>query len=268
MLLAFDIGNTSVSFGLFDISGDETKLVVSSRVALRKNACADEYSVLIKDILRLKLGGDDPVIDSSAISCVVPSALTAVSDAAEILSDRPPYIICPGVKTGFRISIYDPACLGADIVSNAAAALLTVEPPLVIFDAGTANTITVIDGSGTLIGTVITPGLRISAAALHEHAELLESVPIDGGKLPLIGRDTDESVRSGIVYGSAVMLDGYVRNIRETVVKTSDRPEAKLGLVATGEFGRLITDHCRNKFVYDASLTIKGIAALYRKNTK
>ncbi len=268
MLLALDIGNTSISFGLFDMAAEPSRLVVSSRIALRKNASADEYAVLIRHILSLKLSGSELDIDSSAVSSVVPSALSPVCSAAHLLSGHEPYVICPGIKTGFRIGIYDPACLGADIVSNAAAALLIAKPPFVIFDAGTANTITFVDSTNTLIGTVISPGLRISASALHEYAELLESVPLEGGKLPLIGRDTDESVRSGLVNGSAIMLDGFVRNIRESVVRSSDTPDAKLGLVATGEFGKLITDNCRNKFYYDDSLTIKGIAALYLRNCK
>ena len=265
MLLALDIGNTSVAFGLFDLSSDESASspVVLSRLAVRKNASADEYAVLISEILRLRLGSD-PIIDSSAISSVVPSTFAAVSDAAMILSGHKPYVIGPGIRTGFRISIYDPACLGADIVSNTAAALEICEPPFIIFDAGTANTITVVDSSCSLIGTIISPGLRISATTLNEHAELLDSVPLGGGKLPMIGRNTDESVRSGIIYGNAMMLDGFVRNIRETIVQKNSLH--KLGLISTGEFARRITEHCRNKFVYDEALTIKGVAALYRRN--
>lgn len=265
MLLALDIGNTSVSFGLFDLS-DSSLLspVVLSRIAVRKNASADEYAVLIRDVLKLRLGGQEPMIDCAAISSVVPSASGVVSEAAAILSGRKPYVIGPGIKTGFRINIYDPACLGADIVSNTAAALDICNSPLVIFDAGTANTLTVIDSDRTLIGTIISPGLRISASALHEHAELLDSVPLVGGKLPMVGRDTDESVRSGLIYGNAMMLDGFVRNIRETVL-AKDSCE-KLGLIATGEFAKQITDHCRNKFLYDEALTVKGVAALYCRN--
>lgn len=268
MLLTLDVGNTSVSFALFDLGDDPDaglpEPVVLSRIAVRKNAGADEYAVLIRDILKLHLGGSDPVIDSAAVSSVVPSASAAIADAATILSGHMPYIIAPGIKTGFRISIYDPACLGADIVSNAAAALLICKPPLVIFDAGTANTITVIDESRTLIGTVISPGMRISASALFEHAELLDTVSLGSGKLPMIGRNTDESVRSGIIYGNAMMLDGFVRNIRESILPKDG--VSKLGLIATGEFARIITDNCRNKFICDDALTVKGIAALFRRN--
>ncbi len=266
MLLAVDIGNTSVSFGLFDMSADRAAAepVVLSRTAVRKNASADEYAVMIREILRLRLNGTDPVIDASAVSSVVPSASLSVAGAAELLSGKKPYIIGPGIRTGFRISINDPACLGSDIVSNVAAALDCCTPPLIIFDAGTANTVTVIDEKSTVIGTIISPGLRISASALSEHAELLDSVPLDDGALPMVGRDTDESVRSGIIYGNAMMLDGFVRSIRETLApKSSDK---KLSLMATGEFATRIISHCRNKFTFDEALTVKGVASLYRRN--
>lgn len=267
MLLALDIGNTSIAFGLFDSGSDDTVKApaVLSRFALRKNASADEYASLIHSIITLRLGAM-PTIDCAAISSVVPSATSAVTDAAAMLSQSVPYIIKPGIKTGFRIGIYDPACLGSDIVANTAAALDICKPPFVVFDAGTANTITFVDESCTFTGAVITPGLRVSAAALHEHAELLDSVPLGGGKLPMIGRNTDESVRSGLIYGNALMLDGYVRNIREmSIPKGSD---TKLGLIATGEFAKVITDLCRNKFMIDDALTVKGVASLYFRNIR
>ena len=267
MLLALDIGNTSIAFGLFDTHSDDTVSapVILSRLALRKNASADEYAAIIRSIVDLRLG-TVPTIDCAAISSVVPSAAAAVTNAAEILSRSEPYVIKPGIKTGFRIGIYDPACLGSDIVANTAAALEICKPPFVVFDAGTANTITFVDESCTFTGTVIAPGLRISSAALHEHAELLDSVPLGDSKLPMIGRNTDESVRSGLIYGNAMMLDGYVRNIREmSIPKGSD---TKLGLIATGEFAEIITKFCRNKFYIDDALTVKGIASLYFRNKR
>ena len=268
MLLAIDIGNTSVAFGLFSSDAPQSAPfdpVMISRVAVRKNASADEYAALISGVLSLRLGSN-PDIDCAAISSVVPSALPAVAEAASIISHAKPYIIMPGIKTGFRIGIYDPACLGSDIVSNTAAALDICKPPLIVFDAGTANTITYVDESCTFKGTVISPGLRISASALHEHAELLDAVALGDGKLPIIGRDTFESVRSGIINGSALMLDGFVRSIRESEIpKGSDK---KLALIATGEFAERITAHCRNKFIYDEALTVKGIASLYFRNIR
>lgn len=267
MLLALDIGNTSVSFGVFDTECSEQKdnLLFSSKVSVQKNRSADEYAVLIKEILGLRFPGFESIeINSAAVSSVVPSVTPAVCGAAEILSGGKPYIIRPGVKTGFKIDIKDPACLGADIVSNTAAAFEILNPPFIIYDAGTANTITVVDGSATLCGTVIMPGIRISASALHENAELLDAVSLSGTDNPIIGKDTAESVRAGLIYGNALMLDGFVRNIREQIVNKD--VGAKLGLVATGGFSRLVVRYCRNKFICDDSLTLRGISLLFHKN--
>jgi len=265
MLLAIDIGNTSVSFALFDKDRNPDELVVSSKISTQKNRSADEYAVLIKQILDLKLGSDYS-IDCSAVSSVVPTVTASVLSAAEILSGSKPYLIRPGIKTDFKISVNDPATLGSDIVSNVAAALEIAEPPLVIFDAGTANTITVIDEQRSLIGTVIMPGIRIASAALHENAELLDSVSVSSSELPIIGKNTEESVRSGLIHGNSLMLDGFVRNIRESF--TAKDSANKLSLIATGGFSELITDHCRNKFFTDTSLTLRGVAALFYKNLK
>ncbi len=265
MLLAVDIGNTSVSFALFDSVSMSVEPIVASKISVQKNRSDDEYAVLIKQILDMRLP-DGYDIDCAAVSSVVPSITNTVVRATKILSGSQPHLIGPGIKTGFKISINDPACLGADIVSNTAAALNVCMPPLIIFDAGTANTITAIDESCSLIGTIIMPGIRISSSALHDNAELLDSVPISGEDMPMIGKNTEESVRSGLVYGNSMMLDGFVRNIRESLVpKDSD---TKLGLVATGGFAKVITDKCRNKFIVDDFLTLRGIATLYYKNVR
>ena len=266
MLISLDIGNTSVSFALFDdsISGDT--LVMASKISYTKNRSADEYAVLIKSIIDLKLGRSNYVIDSAAISSVVPSITDTIIQTAEIISNSKPFIIGSGIKTGFKIGINDPASLGTDIVSNVAAALNVCEAPFIVFDAGTANTITYVDETHNLIGTVITPGIRISAEALCKNAELLDSISLDNPATDLIGKSTVDSMRSGIIYGTSLMLDGYIRNIRENHKSTDS--DNKLSLIATGEFSRLITANCRNKFTVDEHLTHRGIASLYYKNTR
>ena len=266
MLLSLDIGNSSVSFALFDINDPSCPLIVSSKISCTKNRSCDEYAVMIRNILDLKIQSDKYKITCAAISSVVPSVTRSVANAAKILCGSDPFIVGPGIRTGFKISINDPAALGSDIVANVAAALQIANSPLVVFDAGTANTVTVVDNSNTLIGTAIMPGIRVSADALSNNAELLDSISLDSKDLPLIGKTTDQSVRSGLIYGNALMLDGYIRNIRESIIpKDSD---CKLGLIATGGFAEMITSKCRNKFIVDDSLTLRGIAALYLINRK
>jgi len=264
MLLAIDIGNSSVSFGLFTKVDGRPELVVASKVAALKNRSSDEYAVLIKQILDLRLDGKEYTIDSAAIASVVPSLTPSVSAAAEYFTGTTPFTICPGIKTGFKIGINDPSSLGADIVANVAGAATVMKPPFVIYDSGTATTFTVVDSAMTVIGTAIMPGVKISANALTENAELLELATVSSDNLPLIGKDTDEAIRSGLILGSSMALDGFVRNTREMLIcKNSDQ---KLGLVATGGFSGIITPHCRNKFTLDQNLTLRGIAVLYYLN--
>lgn len=266
MLISLDVGNTSVSFALFDnsISGDP--LVMASKISCAKNRSADEYAVLIKSIIELKLGRSSYVIDSAAISSVVPSVTDTIVHTAEIISGSKPFIVGAGIKTGFKIGINDPASLGADIVANVAATFNVCDAPFVVFDAGTANTITFVDESHNLIGTVITPGIRISAETLCKNAELLDSISLDDTDTDLIGKSTVDSMRSGIIYGTSLMLDGYIRNIREKLIASNS--DKKLSLIATGEFSKLITANCRNKFITDEHLTHRGIASLYYKNNR
>lgn len=260
VLLAVDVGNTSISFGLFD---SDEKLLAASKMAVYKSKSADEYAVLIKQLLDFNLSYSDYTIDSAAVASVVPSITPTILSAAQKLSGHTPYQIGPGVKTGFKIAINDPASLGADIVSNIAASLKICEPPLVVLDAGTATTITVIDDSRTLIGTVIMSGIRISADALKYNTELLDTISLDSDDVPMIGKNTDQAIRSGLINGNSFVVDGYIRWIRETVVSgASDR---KLGLIATGGFAGAVTKNCRNKFLIDDNLTLRGIAALYYK---
>lgn len=263
MLLAIDIGNTSISFGIFNISADSSELLFTSRISSSFRRSSDEYIILFDQILKYN-GFDPSLIDCTAVSSVVPHLTDVMVESAEIISSSIPYIIAPGMKTGFKIDIYDPADLGADIVANVAGALNIVEPPFVVLDAGTANTLAFVDAHKNFVGTVIAPGLRISSEALSSNAELLESITINDSCIPLIGKNTDESIKSGLVLGNALMIDGIIRNIREKYVN-KDAGE-KLSMVATGGYCDIITEYTRNKFVIEKSLTLRGIAALYVKN--
>lgn len=272
MLLAIDIGNTSVSFGLFNIvSCDESQnkstrtLLFSSRFSSRVPRCVDEYAVLFDQIIRFHGYSVDDV-DCAAVSSVVPHITDAVCDAARLISGKRTYLIAPGIRTGFKIAIYDPATLGTDIVSNISAAIDAVTPPFVVFDAGTANTLTYVDRERTVTGTIIAPGLRISAEALTDKAELIDTVTLDKDGIPWVGKNTAESISSGVVLGNALMVDGFIRSIRETYIdKTSGE---KLSLIATGGYADIVTAHTRNKFIVDKDLTLNGITSLFMLNNR
>lgn len=269
MLLAIDIGNTSISFGVFDISNivDRSslsdKLLFSSEISSTVSRSCDELSAAFSQIFSL-YGHTIDIIDSVAVVSVVPHITNTVYNSIEKLFMIKPFIIAPGIRTGFKIGIDDPATLGGDIVANIAAAIDLLKAPIVVFDAGTANTLTFVNSDNTVVGTSISPGLRISLDALTEKAELLQSIKIDGSNIPLMGKNTDESIASGVILGNAMMIDAFTRNIRETYLDKNH--SEKLSLISTGEFSEVICANTRNKFTYKKDLTLCGIASLYIRN--
>ncbi len=259
MLLAVDIGNSSIKFGVFDIN-DVT--VVKHRFSISSNVSrtADEYELLIRQFLLIN---NSPKINYCVISSVAPSITNSIYKAAYNISSKAPFIIGSGTHTGFKIRIDDPTELGADIVSNAAASLNLCDGPIVIADLGTATTLTAINRNNELIGSVIIPGAGLSMNALSDTAELLNKVSF---KRPdkLIGTNSTDSITSGVINGNIFMIDGFIRNLREQLCED----DVKLNLIATGGYCKAIVPHCRNKFRIIDDLTMIGAALLYKKNRK
>ncbi len=284
MLLALDIGNSSISVGVFDLNKCQTcdkvpedHLVHGFKISA-KGWSADEYALQLCNLLKIKNihpsarsrffredSSDGITVNHAVIASVVPSATEVLAKAAELLTGEAPFIIRAGVKTGFGIHIKSPEQLGADIVANTAYAVDTAATPIVILDVGTATTLTVVDSQKNLLGTIIMPGLKVSLQALSGSAALLSDIPLTVSDV-LIGRDSSESVRSGVVNGHCIMVDGLLRSIREQI--DSSGAHEKLSLVATGGLAHIILPHLRNKFTYVESLTLLGEAKIYLLNHK
>ena len=207
---------------------------------------------------------DGAIVDHAAVASVVPELTDTLVRAAELLTGNKPFVVSSGIRTGLGIRINSPQQLGADIVANAAFAVDTAKAPLVILDVGTATTITVVDPDKNILGTIIMPGLRVSLAALSGSAAQLNDVALTFPR-ELIGRDSAESVQSGVLCGHVLMIDGFLRNIREQYpdLTASD----KLSLLSTGGLAEYIVPHLRNKFDNHPSMTLHGIAKLYMLNT-
>lgn len=283
MLLAIDIGNSSVSFGVFAVSSINPAgfdMIHSFKIAARAMT-ADEYALLICDFLKINhicpspasmysnyfcTGADyDLFVDAAAIASVVPSLTEELCKAAELITGKKPFVVEAGIKTGLNIRINNPTQLGADIVANAAYATAVAELPLVVLDVGTATTLTVVDTDRNILGTVIMPGLAVSLAALAGAAAQLNDIALAAPGV-LIGKDSVESVQSGVVNGHAIMIDGFIRNIREQYPElTTDR---KLSLISTGGLSGVVLPHMRNKFIDYPTLTLSGIAYLFSQNHK
>ena len=263
MLLAADIGNTSIKFALFD--GDCEKLIYRFSVSSRTERTSCEYVLLIESFLnsffsKSATNFSATELNSSVISSVVPHITETVSEALTKICKKPPFIIGAGTRTGFPIRIDVQSQLGADIVSNACAAFRICKPPFAVVDMGTATTVICVDCDGALVGAVIAPGADVSLKALLDSAALLTDVPLSCPD-KLIGKNSYDSIRSGAFFGTVYAIDGFIRNIRETLCKDGE----KLSLIGTGGSARLL-EHCRNKFTVVPDLTLKGAAALYYTN--
>ncbi len=252
--IAIDIGNTNITLGVFH---GET-LAFTARLATKPAHTADQLAVDMQGILQLH---HEPVeqIRACAVSSVVPSVGTAICRAVKILCGIEPLLLGPGVKTGLNIKIDNPAQLGADLAAGAVGALARYPMPCVIIDMGTASTVSVLDKNGCFLGGAIAAGVRLTLKALCENTSLLPAIHVEAPN-HAIGRNTVDSMKSGLVYGTAAMLDGLI-----------DRMEKELGetatVVATGGLSQEIIRHCVHKgIIYDPDLLLNGLRLIYEKN--
>lgn len=253
MILAIDIGNTNIVIGAY--RGESLQFL--SRIMTSRDKTADEMAVSLRDILAL-YQVDPTDLDGSIVSSVVPAVTDTVAPAVTRITGKAPLIVGPGIKTGLNIKIDNPAQLGADLVVDAVAALAKYPRPIVIFDMGTATTISVINRAGEMLGGAILPGVRLGLGALSRSAAQLPEISVEA-PARVIGTNTVDCMRSGVVFGAAAMLDGMLERI-----------EAELGApctaVATGGMSGEITKFTRRKVLHDPHLLLEGLRILYGKN--
>lgn len=255
MILAVDIGNTNIVIG--GIEGDEIRF--EARLRTEPTKTSDEYCIdlkMILDIYQIPVSS----IEGSIIASVVPQVFNSVKTALKKLTGKNSLVVGPGIKTGLNIKVENPAQTGADLVVGCVAALREHTAPLIVVDMGTATTMVVLDANGAFIGGCICPGVKISMDALTERTALLPGLQLDRPR-KVIGRNTIDCMRSGIMYGTASMLDGMIQ-----------RMEAELGakatVIATGGIAKFVVPLCQTPVIYDKNLILKGLAALYRDNAK
>jgi len=255
MILTIDIGNSNIVLG--GVKDDE--IVFEARLRTEATKTSDQYCVDLKILLDV-YGVRPEDIEGSIISSVVPQVLNSFQTAVKKLTGKQSLVVGPGIKTGLDIRLENPGQTGADLVVADVAALREHKPPLIVIDMGTATTISVLDQSGAHIGGCIIPGVRISMDALTDKTALLPGLQLDQPKRA-IGRNTIDAMRSGIMMGTACMLDGMV-----------ERMEQELGykttVIATGGIAKFIVPLCKTPMIYDKNLLIKGLVALYRDNKK
>lgn len=255
MILTIDVGNANIVIGLVK----HDKILFDAKLRTDITKTSDEYCIDLKMLMDVyKIQTEQ--IQGSIIASVVPQVLNSMQSAVRKLTGKSALVVGPGLKTGLNIQIENPSQTGADLVASAVAALQEHEAPLIIVDMSSTTTMTVLDKNGTLIGGSIGPGVKMSLDALTDRTALLPGLQLDQPR-KVIGRNTTDCMRSGVMLGAACMVDGMV-----------ERMEQELGyratVIATGSIARFIVPMCRRDVIYDKDLLVKGLAALYRENSR
>ncbi len=255
MILTIDIGNSNIVLG----GVEDNDIVFEARLRTESTKTSDQYCVDLKILLDVYQVNPE-LIEGSIISSVVPQVLNSFQTAIKKLTGKTSLVVGPGIKTGLDIRLENPGQTGADLVVADVAALREHKPPLIVIDMGTATTMSVLDENGAHIGGCIIPGVRTSMDALTEKTALLPGLQLDQPKRA-IGRNTIDAMRSGIMMGTASMLDGMVERMEQELGQ-------KTTVIATGGIAKFIVPLCKTPMIYDKDLLIKGLAALYRDNRK
>ena len=256
MILTVDIGNTHIKVGAWD----EDTLVFVARLQTNARRTRDEYSIALLDIMRLN-DCNSAQFDGAVIASVVPPLSLAFRDAVmAVIQSKRVFLISPGLKTGLNIKIDNPATLGADFVCSAVAALEKYPLPCIIISLGTATAISALDADGNFLGGSVCAGAEISLEALSRRTAQLPHISMDEPG-SVIGSNTIDCMKSGVVYGTASMLDGMVRRMKEILGEHTT-------VVAGGGLAAHIVGYCREEIILDDQLVMEGLRIIYHKNTK
>ncbi len=255
MLLAIDIGNTNLVIGCFQ--GDEIKF--KARIATDRTRTSDQYGVEIKNMMEA-FGVQVSDIDDCIIASVVPPVFNSVRTGVIKVIGKQPIVVGPGLKTGLNIHMDVPSQVGSDRIVIAVAALAEYKAPLILMDLGTATTIEVVEPDNRYIGGIIFPGVRVSLDALTSRAAQLPAISLDKPR-NVIGKNTIDCMRSGMMYGTAAMLDGLVERIEEELGH-------RCTIIATGGMAQFVTPLCKREIILEKELLLKGLNILYKKNKR
>jgi type III pantothenate kinase len=256
MVFTVDVGNTNIVLGAYK----DDKLVFTSRIATEASKMEDQYAIEFADIIKL-YGYKPSDFNGAIISTVVPPLITVLESAVKKLLKCKVIIVGPGIKTGLNIKIDNPASLGSDLVCSAVGAMKKYKPPFIIFDLGTATTITAVDKTGALLGGSIIPGVRISLNALSRSTAQLPHINTELEGNIVIGANTIDSMKSGIVLGTASMMEGMIDRYKKILGEDT-------AVLATGGLAPSIAKHCRRQLIIDPDLLSDGLYIIYKKNAK
>jgi type III pantothenate kinase len=253
MLFAIDIGNTNIVLGIFH--GERLK--ATWRVETKKQKTNDEYGILIRSLLFAD-GYDATRITGAIISCVVPPLQKTFEEVIAKLFSVKAVVVGPGIKTGMPILYDNPKEVGADRIVNAVAAYRKIQSSLICLDFGTATTFDVVSEKGEYMGGVIAPGITISLDALFFRASKLPRIDLSEPR-HVVGKNTVESIQSGVLYGYVGLVDGIVNRIWDELGE-------QCHTMATGGLAELIAPHSKTIAEVDQNITLRGLLQLYHLN--
>lgn len=253
MILALDVGNTNIVLGCID--GEN--IYFEGRLATDQNKTEMEYAVMFKNILDI-YDVDQSLLEGAIISSVVPPLNPVLSRAIHAVTGFIPIEVSIHKNTGLKIDVDHADEIGNDLIVATVAALEEFNPPIIIIDMGTATTFWVIDKDGVPCGGAFMPGVRISQEALSGRTSQLPSISLsEMGSV--IGRNTVDCMKSGMIYGTAAMIDGMIERI-------DDELGTKTTVIATGGLAGGIIKYCKHSIIVKDDLLIRGLWTLYQKN--
>ncbi len=253
MLLVIDIGNTTVTLGAYQ--GDSLKFV--SRFATELQMTSDQCFIRLSEIFKVYNINASNFI-GAIISSVVPAVLLPMKRAIKRIINICPVIVSNKLNTGINFNKVEKDVLGSDLIAGCTGAVSLCPTPCIVVDLGTATTICVVDKDKNFLGGMIIPGVKTSLDALTNRTSLLPDISLEKPS-KLICTDTVESIRSGVIYGTAAMIDGLCRKIEE-----------KLGyecnIVATGGWSRDVVSYCEGNIILIDDLLLYGLKEIYKLN--
>lgn len=256
MILAIDAGNTNIVLGCMA----DGAIRFTARVRTDRAKTEDEYALIFRNLFDLHQV-DRRSIEGAILSCVVSELTDVLCKAAETVIKKKPLVVGAGLKTGLNIKIDNPGQLGADLVADAVAALAKYPRPMLIFDMGTANTMSVLDSKGQFLGGAIMAGPRLSVDTLAASTSQLPRIELEAPSR-LICSNTIQCMQSGAVYGHAAMIDGLIARVEEEL------GEPLAAVIATGGLSALVLPFCKRKIILEENLILQGLSIIYEKNKK
>jgi type III pantothenate kinase len=254
MLLAFDVGNTTITIGLF--AGE--RLHATWRIATDHQRLADEYAVLLLGLLNIERVTPDEISDA-VLASVVPDLAPTFDALCRRHLGVPPLIVGTGTRTGVKVLYDSPRDVGADRIADVVAGIRCYgPPPLIIVDLGTGTVFDAVSAEGDYLGGAIAPGIHVAAEALYERAAKLQ--PVELVRPPsAIGKNTVAAVQSGLLFGYVGLIEGMVARFKQELGGSAR-------VVGTGGWADLIARETKVIDVVDQDLTLHGLRLIYEAN--